>query len=294
MTYFGVLIFFILPPILVLLTWIPRDLWSWLSNPRKSVNWQPYGILLAHIILAILYTTPWDNYLVAGGVWWYNPDLVTGITIGWVPIEEYLFFLLQTTMTGLWVLAMHRRANLPQAVQNRPSLRIWSGILVLGLWIASLIIYLSGWQSGVYLSLILGWALIPVLLQVTFGFDILLSNWRSLAWSILIPSVYLWLVDALAIASGTWTIDPWQTTGIKVGPLPIEEMVFFLMTNLIIAFGMTLMLSSESQHRALSWLNKLQSPALLSSRSRSKNKPVGYLLANSDNESGDNSSNPIV
>ena len=50
--------------------------------------------------------------------------------------------------------------------------------------------------------------------------------------------------------SGTWTIDPGQTTGIKLGPLPLEEMVFFLMTNLLIGFGVTLMLSEESKNRA--------------------------------------------
>jgi putative membrane protein len=66
------------------------------------------------------------------------------------------------------------------------------------------------------------------------------------------------LVDAIAIQSGTWTIDPAQTTGIKLGPLPLEEMVFFLMTNLIVAFGVTLMLSETSKERARIMLNWLK------------------------------------
>ena len=44
--------------------------------------------LAAHVGMAVVYTTPWDNYLVATRVWWYDPALVTGLTLGWVPIEE--------------------------------------------------------------------------------------------------------------------------------------------------------------------------------------------------------------
>ena len=42
-------------------------------------------------------------HLVATQVWWYDPQLVTGLLIGWVPIEEYLFFILQPLLTGLWL-----------------------------------------------------------------------------------------------------------------------------------------------------------------------------------------------
>ena len=58
------------------------------------------------VLIAVAYTTPWDNYLVATNVWWYDESLVTGLKLGWVPIEEYTFFVLQTLMTGLWTLAV--------------------------------------------------------------------------------------------------------------------------------------------------------------------------------------------
>ncbi|MBN1665536.1 MAG: lycopene cyclase domain-containing protein, partial [Anaerolineales bacterium] len=64
--------------------------------------------------------------------------------------------------------------------------------------------------------------------------------------------------DAIAINSGTWTLDPVQTTGLKLGVLPVEEMLFFLMTNLIIGFGINLMLSPDSQQRASTWLANLR------------------------------------
>jgi lycopene cyclase domain-containing protein len=43
--------------------------------------------------VAFVWTTPWDNYLVKSGVWGYgNNDRVLYV-IGFVPVEEYCFFI---------------------------------------------------------------------------------------------------------------------------------------------------------------------------------------------------------
>ena len=249
MTYFGVLLTFIVPPLIALAVWVPRDFWHWLVKQGPRGNWLPYQAVLLHVVIALLYTTPWDNYLVATGVWWYDPRLVTGITLGWVPIEEYTFFILQTLLTGLWTVQVLRW------MPSRPqlsSLRVngWSSLIIAGLWLASVILWLIGWQPGVYLSLILGWALPPILLQVAFGADLLLGRWRALLVSVGIPTLYLWIVDSLAITSGTWTINPLQTTGIMLGRLPMEEMLFFAITNVLVASGVTLLLTPQSLPRA--------------------------------------------
>jgi lycopene cyclase domain-containing protein len=252
MSYFGVLIFFLIPPLLVLIAFVPRDLWSCLrKRERPGMDIMlPYAAVLLHVALAVVYTTPWDNYLVATGVWYYNPALVTGLMLGYVPIEEYTFFILQSLLTGLWTVAIMRRLSpsLGAFVPN-PRLR-WAASLIAALvWIASTFIFFSGWKPGTYLTLILSWALIPVLLQIAVGADILWHHWRILVVGIAIPTLYLWWVDSLAITSSTWTIDPAQTTGVILGSLPFEEMLFFLMTNVIIVFGITLVLSPDTHQR---------------------------------------------
>jgi lycopene beta-cyclase len=269
MTYFGILGLFLLPPLAVLLVWVPRDVWRWLFRRGTPVNWEPYIYILINIALALIYTTPWDNYLVATGVWWYNPRLVTGLTLGWVPIEEYTFFVLQTAVTGLWALAVLRYI-IREKPAGKQSTRapFWSSGMGAVIWLASTVLFFSGWRAGTYLTLILSWALIPVLLQTAFGADILLANSRALLLIILAPTLYLWLLDAVALSGGTWTIDPAQTTGWKVGVIPIEEMVFFFMTNLIIGFGMTLMCSPTSKERAAAWIKKVRSKRASLSPSR--------------------------
>ena len=261
MTYFGVLGVFVILPTLVLMALVPRDDWRRLLRREGRVNWEPYLVVLFHVVLALVYTTPWDNYLVANRVWWYDPELVTGITLGWVPIEEYTFFVVQTLLTGLWAVALMRSVFKPApAFTLSIGVRRLATFVVAIVWLISTLFLVLGPASGTYLTLILSWALLPVLVQIAFGADILLANWRLLLAAILPPTFYLWLVDAIAIAGGTWTISPTQTTGVKAGPLPLEEMVFFLMTNLIIAFGVTLMLSEVSKRRGralLGWLKAI-------------------------------------
>lgn len=258
MTYFSVLAVFILPPILILYA-ITQ------SNQRESQGClsrremrRSLGVILLHVVLALVYTTPWDNYLVANGIWWYDPDLVIGLRLGWVPIEEYTFFISQTMLTGLWWVFVFRR-DVPRH-HPLPGFVRWAAALSTGLgWVFALLLWLSGWQPGEYLGLILIWALLPVFIQVIFGADILLKNLGRVVAVILVPTLYLWWVDSLSIASGTWTINPAKITGIRLGSLPLEEMVFFLMTNLIIAFGMTLMLAPESTRRASVGIARIKS-----------------------------------
>lgn len=251
MTYFGFLAQFLLIPILLLaaLTWY--DLRRGLALPNALNGWPAWKVVLGHILVALIYTTPWDNYLVATGVWSYNPELVSGLVLGWVPLEEYTFFVLQPVLTSLWLLFLARR--LPVETRPLPILHQLRRGLLLGLgwvWLAMAVILIAGWQPGTYLALILIWALPPVMLQIGFGADLLWRQRRLVLLTLLPVTLYLSLADALAIGSGTWTIDPAQSLQLYLGGvLPLEEFIFFLMTNILLVLGVVLVLSPESQNR---------------------------------------------
>ena len=76
---------------------------------RRHLTVRYARTVLTMAAIAFAYTTPWDNAIVALGVWAYDPALVWGIVLGWVPLEEYLFFLLQPMLSGLIVLALLAR-----------------------------------------------------------------------------------------------------------------------------------------------------------------------------------------
>jgi lycopene cyclase domain-containing protein len=258
-TYFGFLAQFVVIPLVLVGSLTLYDVaYRRKALPDRLRGLPAWLVLIAHVIVALIYTTPWDNYLVATRVWWYDPQLVTGITIGWVPIEEYTFFVLQTLLTGLWLLWLARRLPSPMDTPPHPRLR-WVSASVTGLvWLASVVGLLSGWKPGVYLTIQLVWALPPIIFQLAFGADIL-WRYRGVVLLALVPAtLYLGAVDAVAIDAGTWTIDPAQSLEIYlVGVLPLEEFTFFLVTNTLVAFGMTLVLARESLERTPQRLQNL-------------------------------------
>jgi lycopene beta-cyclase len=260
MTYFGFLLRFLVIPIIIFFL-------IYLVDEKKSKNipgfksgylfWDAVGI---HILLALIYTTPWDNYLVATGVWYYNLLLVTGIVIGYVPIEEYTFFVLETLFVGLWWSFLARRLDF-KVEKFAPSskIRLGSFAVLFIVWIIFTVLFFAGQPSLTYLSIIFFWALPPIALQLLFGADIL-WRYRKLAVLTILPmTLYLSVVDSLAITASTWTIAPEQSTGILLGNvLPIEEAMFFLVTVTLVAFGMTLFLAEETQVRLQEWFPKLK------------------------------------
>lgn len=256
MTYFAFLAQFVGLPIVVLLALALIDTRRGKTRPRAFRQWPLWVVIGAHMLIALIYTTPWDNYLVATGVWSYDPQLVTGIVFGWVPLEEYTFFLLQPILTGLWLALLMRylSAN-PQPVQQPARLRAMMLAILLLIWGVSVVILLAGWKPGTYLGLELSWALLPIMLQVGYGGDILWKHRRHVLTAILTATAYLALADTVAIDAGTWTIDPAQSLPMLIGGvLPVEELVFFAITNILLVMGVTLMLATESHQRAAEWL----------------------------------------
>ncbi len=88
---------------------IPIVLLTFLLSAKINARWWRSVLGLA-VLVAVLYTAPWDNYLVATRVWHYDPARVWKAVLGWVPLEEYLFFILQPVLAALvtlWLLKIN-------------------------------------------------------------------------------------------------------------------------------------------------------------------------------------------
>lgn len=233
MTYAEFHLVFILPPIALLALAVRR---SRRANGTRPDSLGYIGLIAA---VAFVYTIPWDNYLVYREVWGYGADRVLA-TIGYVPVEEYAFFLLQPVLTGLWYLLV--RARLGHVAAERGSERAkWTGVAV---WLAvtavgAVLVAVGG--HGLYLGLILAWAG-PVLAAMWWiAGEALWANRRALAWAFLPPTLWLWVADRIAIGLGIWYIADPTRTGFEPLGLPIEEAVFFLLTNVLVVQGLLLL-----------------------------------------------------
>lgn len=98
MTYARFLGLFVVVPILLLAV-----------RYRRTLSWR--GLLPLGILMVVVYaaTSPWDNLAVKWGLWRFKPELIWGVKLGYLPLEEYLFFGLQTLLVGLWVRERLRR-----------------------------------------------------------------------------------------------------------------------------------------------------------------------------------------
>ena len=260
MTYFGFLLRFLVIPVIIFFLIYLFD-----EKNKKHISdfkngWAVWIAIGIHILLALIYTTPWDNYLVATGVWYYNPQLVTGIVIGYVPIEEYTFFVLETFFVGLWWYFLARRLDFKvEKFVPSQKIRFGSFAVLFIFWIIFTVLFFVGPLSLTYLSIIFFWALPAIAPQLLFGADILWRHRKLVALTILPMTLYLSVVDSLAITASTWTIAPGHSTGIFLsGVLPIEEAIFFLVTITLVTFGMTLFLAEETQVRMQEWFPKLK------------------------------------
>jgi len=109
-----------------------------------------------------------------------------------------------------------------------------------------------------YLILELVWALPIIGLQLAVGLPELWRARRVWLLATLLPTVYLCLADRLALGDVIWTIHADRSTGISLGGLPLEEAVFFLLTNLMVVQALILFQSGETRARLRRWLGFLR------------------------------------
>lgn len=194
----------------------------------------PWGVVIVAFI-AFSYTTPWDSYMIRQEVWWYGDGVL--LTRFWrVPVGEYFFFVIQPLITGFWLYLLLTRLDTRQAGSWTPRWLLVAagvGVTAVGGW----------WAQGTptfYFGMILVWAGPVLVLQWGYGGHYLLRNSHIVAAAVVPATLYLASADRVAIENGIWVISDELTTGIHVLGLPVEEGLFFFVTNLLVVQGILL------------------------------------------------------
>jgi lycopene cyclase domain-containing protein len=237
MSYLTFLFYFVIVPTLVLmLGLVIGSRRNDRAFPFLWRHWQGAAILA---LIAIVWTTPWDNAIISHGVWSYGKDRVIG-TIWSVPLEEYAFMILMPFLNAAFIAWLMGGVTIASTRHRSP--QRFARWIVLS---AAAAVFLTGLMllcigPGVYLGAILVWFAPPIALQIIFDPSTLGHHWRVVAAGTIFPALYLSAADAYAIRAGIWTIMPETRTGLEIGGLPIEEALFFFTVSLLIAQGLVL------------------------------------------------------
>ncbi len=95
-----------------------------------------------------------------------------------------------------------------------------------------------------YLIHLMAWALPVILLQL----GLLVRHYKERSGAVLravmppalIIGVYLSIADHLAISAGIWNFGEGRHLGVYLGLVPLEEVLFFVMTSMLVSLGLTL------------------------------------------------------
>ena len=215
----------------------------------RSGELQAAGFVL---LAVMLFTTPWDNLAAKWGIWGF-PREKFSLRIGYLPVEEYAFFVLQSVNVMLavraifhfmpdWQLGQETEVGKWTLICLAASLIPWAFVAVQLRWLrrkcgpcVNYAVHLAWFLPVVYAQ----WVLAPPLFWGHAGLLALVTA---------VFGVYYTLADLVAVRAGTWFFDETQITGVKLGGvLPWEEIAFFFLTSLLVAQSYLLLLPEESR-----------------------------------------------
>ncbi len=242
LTYFRFHLLFNLPPLLVLLFL------------GAGAPWHPgEAVALGWVLLAVLlFTTPWDNFAAKRGIWGF-PREKYSFRLGYLPVEEYLFFLWQSLNVMLAVRAGFRYLPRWHTYQQSSFTRVTLVLLGLSLlaWLAMIVpLRRLRQKTGPRLNytLHLVWFLPVLYLQWVMAPPVFTAHAAMLGWITAGFGIYYTLADLVAVRAGLWFFDEKQITGARLpGGLPWEESAFFFLTSLLVAQSYLLLLPAGSR-----------------------------------------------
>lgn len=192
-------------------------------------------------IVALLYTTLFYNYTIPNGARTYSPEKMSTV-IGNVPVDEYIFLILQIVLVSLWayfcVRWKHPCLNFNHNKQSYQTIR-WVPILLLSITTAIGYKLAVPGKQTFYLGSVMCWSS-PAIMVMWYGAgNYFVKHLIPSSLAIVIPTLYLSLINRIALEEDVWYLN--KTTSLNISTingLPLEEALFtFITTTMIVLAG---------------------------------------------------------
>ncbi len=94
---------------------------AWLEIGLRTRVLRRWRRLLLTVLPVVAVFALWDVYAIASGHWWFDEELITGITLpGDLPVDEVVFFILVPLAAILTLEAVRSATGLPVGDEQAP------------------------------------------------------------------------------------------------------------------------------------------------------------------------------
>lgn len=200
-----------------------------LSFDKKVAFFKEWWRLFPGIIIVAAGFILWDEWFTQTGVWSFNPEYLTGIFLGSLPLEEWMFFF--TIPYACMFIYACLKAYFPN-ISFRFSLPL---IVVLSTLSAALAI---GFHDRIYTVMTFG------LLPLLWGFYLLAHGTKHTGYFLV-----MWLIHLIPFFTVNGVLTSWpvviyndaENLGFRIGTVPFEDSFYsmvMLLGNVIIYEGL--------------------------------------------------------
>jgi lycopene cyclase domain-containing protein len=234
-TYVQLQAVFMLIPMLLLI-FLPRRLLH--SSPHLHKYAWIFGSIM--FVASLIQGASWDNLGAKYGIWIFDKANMIG-HIGFIPVEEYVCIVNDMLLTTLFALQVW--------TFRTDHLELCKEVKIPGAWLKYLLIVIFlvfgilGWnllikgeEKYLFFGIILGFFFPFFALEWAVGYDSFMR--RKLLWlaSWLIPGLYMYLFDSLAVNQGIWIFDYKFTTNTWIfGTINLEVFLVYISISKAVA-----------------------------------------------------------
>lgn len=196
-----------------------------LSFDRRVAFYRNYRHAFPAILGMMLVFVPWDMAFVAGGIWGFDARYVTGVAVGNLPVEEWLFFPV-VSYACLFIYECLRCY-----VKNDP-LERWHRPILLGLAAIGLVLALTH-PTRLYTSLKVGTASFVGIAATYLWHPSCLARFTLTYLISWVPFLLMngILTGAFIEGQVVW-YSPAHILGFRIGTIPVEDSYYNLLMQL--------------------------------------------------------------
>lgn len=197
-----------------------------LSFDKRVKFYKSWRYLWPGMAISGLLFLIWDILFTIKGVWSFNNNYITGLTIAGLPIEE-VFFFLTVPFACVFIyecLNYYIKWQLPSAISKAISL-----VLIVGS-IALICVYHNRWYTEITFTLLL---ILLVLLQYIFK-----AKWLNRFWlAYMISLIPFYVVNGILTSIPIVMYNNQQNMALRAGTIPFEDH-FYSMALLLMNVGL--------------------------------------------------------